>query len=139
MTSTAGAHELTARTLPVFFGVLDLLVRAGATTVAEAAFQDHVWRPRLEPLVGLARLRVVHCTVAADLALRRVQQRGRDNPLRRAHTDFAALPSERAFVRVAMDAPSRRSTLPTATGPASTRSSPSSTAQPAPRDGTDGA
>jgi hypothetical protein len=112
---------------------------AHAIASAEAAFQDHVWRPRLEPLVGLARLRVVHCTVAADLALRRVQQRGRDNPLRRAHTDFAALPSERAFVRVAMDAPSRRSTLPTATGPASTRSSPSSTAQPAPRDGTDGA
>ena len=92
MTSTAGAHELTARTLPVFFGVLDLLARAGVTTVAEAAFQDHVWRPRLEPLAGLARLRIVHCTVAADLALRRVRQRGRDNPLRRAHADFAALP-----------------------------------------------
>jgi predicted kinase len=100
--------ELTVRTLPVFFGVLDLLVRAGVTTVAEAAFQDHVWRPRLEPLLGLARLRIVHCTVAADLAFRRVQQRGRDNPLRLAHADSAALSSEgeRTFVRVALDAPS---------------------------------
>jgi predicted kinase len=100
--------ELTVSTLPVFFGVLDLLVRAGVTTVAEAAFQDHVWRPRLEPLLSLARLRIVHCTVAADLALRRVRQRGRDNPLRRAHAHPAALPSEgeRVFVRVAMDAPS---------------------------------
>jgi predicted kinase len=100
--------ELTVRTLPVFFGVLDLLVRAGVTTVAEAAFQDHVWRPRLEPLLGLARLRIVHCTVAADLASRRVRQRGRDNPLRRAHADSAALASEgeRTFVRVALDAPS---------------------------------
>ena len=41
--------ELTARTLPVFFGVLELLLRAGVTTVAEAAFQDRVWNPRLEP------------------------------------------------------------------------------------------
>jgi predicted kinase len=36
--------ELTMRTLPVFFGVLELLLRAGVTTVAEAAFQDRLWR-----------------------------------------------------------------------------------------------
>ncbi len=52
--------ELTMRTLPVFFGVLDLLLRAGVTTVAEAAFQDRVWRPRLEALGGLASIRIVH-------------------------------------------------------------------------------
>ena len=34
----------------VFFAVLATLLRDGVTTVAEAAFQDHVWRPRLEPL-----------------------------------------------------------------------------------------
>lgn len=39
---------LTMRTLPTFFSVLELLLRAGVTTVAEAAFQDHVWRPRLD-------------------------------------------------------------------------------------------
>ncbi len=32
--------ELTMRTLPVFFDALELLLRAGVTTVAEAAFQD---------------------------------------------------------------------------------------------------
>jgi hypothetical protein len=32
------------RTLPVFFGVLELLLRAGVTTVAETAFQDKVAR-----------------------------------------------------------------------------------------------
>src|SRR6266851_4732024 len=52
--------ELTARTLPVFFGVLELLLRAGVTTVAEAAFQDRLWRPGLEPLRNLAQLRIVH-------------------------------------------------------------------------------
>jgi predicted kinase len=103
--------ELTVATLPVFFGVLDLLLTAGVTTVAEAAFQDRVWRPRLEPLRGLARLRVVHCTVAADVAFRRSLQRGRDDPLRRAHADpgpdDAAEHAARhhAFDRVAVDAP----------------------------------
>ena len=100
--------ELTARTLPVFFSMLELLVRAGVTTVAEAAFQDHVWRPRLEPLLDLARLRIVHCTVDADLAARRIAQRVRDNPLRRAHADPGPdrPPGPQAFIRIALDAPS---------------------------------
>jgi predicted kinase len=101
--------ELTVRTLLVLFGVLEVLLKAGVTTVAEAAFQDHVWRPRLEPLLGLARLRIVHCTVDPDLASRRVRQRARDNPLRRAHADPG--PGHResgrpAFIRIALDAPS---------------------------------
>jgi predicted kinase len=42
--------ELTRRTFPVFFAVLDLLLRSGVTTVAEAAFQDHLRRwPRPRP------------------------------------------------------------------------------------------
>jgi len=99
--------ELTARTLPVFFGVLELLVRAGVTTVAEAAFQDHVWRPRLEPLLDLARLRIVNCVVDPDLALRRIWQRARENPLRRAHADPAPeRPSgPPAFTRISLDVP----------------------------------
>jgi predicted kinase len=35
--------ELTKRTLPTFFGVLELLLNAGVTTVAEAAFRDRLW------------------------------------------------------------------------------------------------
>ena len=95
--------ELTVKTFPVFFEVLELLVRSGVTTVAEAAFQDHVWRPRLEPLLGLVRLRVVHCIVDAGLAATRVRERARDNPLRRAHADLgpdAAIP--RVFTRVSL-------------------------------------
>ena len=108
--------ELTVRTLPIFFGVLELLVRAGVTTVAEAAFQDHVWRPRLEPLLDLARLRIVNCAVDPDLARRRVWQRARDNPLRRAHADPGpeGPGPERpegperppAFTRISLDVPS---------------------------------
>jgi predicted kinase len=97
--------ELTVRTLPVFFSVLELLVRAGVTTVAEAAFQDHVWRPRLEPLLDLAQLRIVQCTVDPDLARRRIWQRAQDNPLRRAHADTG--PERPAgFTRISLDVPS---------------------------------
>jgi predicted kinase len=103
--------ELSMRTLPTFFGVLDLLLKAGVTTVAEAAFQDRLWRPGLEALRGLARIRIVHCLVGADVALVRVKRRWEENPLRRAHgagppADAATYArSHRAFDRVSVDAP----------------------------------
>jgi predicted kinase len=94
--------ELTVRTLPVFFGVLELLVKAGVTTVAEAAFQDRVWRPELARLGDLAEIRIVHCVVDADLAQARAVERAAKNPLRRAH----AAPSRvDQFDRVSVDAP----------------------------------
>jgi predicted kinase len=106
----APGDELTQRTLPVFFGMLNLLVRAGVTTVAEAAFQDHVWRPRLEPLRGLVQLRVVHCTVAPDVAAARIIRREQDDPRRRVHASHLRDQAEReashlAFRPVRIDAP----------------------------------
>jgi predicted kinase len=100
--TAAPGDELTQRTLPVFFGMLNLLVRSGVTTVAEAAFADHVWRPRLEPLRGLARIRVVHCTVAPEVAAARIIRRERDDPRRRAHA--SGLP-DHGFHPVRIDAP----------------------------------
>jgi predicted kinase len=101
--------ELTRRTLPVFFGVLELLLTAGVTTVAEAAFQDKVWRPRLEPLLPRAQVRIVHCVVDADLAFERSLRRGRENPLRRAHPDpsspAGAVQRHLAFDRVRLPVP----------------------------------
>jgi predicted kinase len=107
----APGDELTRRTLPVFFGMLDLLLRAGVTTVAEAAFQDRVWRPRLEPFRDLARIRIVHAVVAADLAFQRILRRKAQSPLRRAHADPAygdaasQARAHNAFDRVSIDAP----------------------------------
>jgi predicted kinase len=85
----APGDELTRRTFGVFFGVLDLLLRAGVTTVAEAAFQDHVWRPRLAPFAPLARIRVVQCTADPDVAVQRVLRRSAIDATRRAHADPA--------------------------------------------------
>jgi predicted kinase len=103
---TAGpGDELTQRTLPVFFEVLGLLIRAGVTTVAEAAFQDHVWRPRLAELSEHARLRVVHCVVPATLATERITRRAAE-PARLAHADpVGQAQAHEGFRRVAVDAP----------------------------------
>jgi predicted kinase len=107
----AEGDELTRRTFPVFFAVLELLLRAGVTTVAEAAFQDKNWTPQLQPLRPLAKLRIVHCTVDADLAFERNLRRSRENPLRRAHADPGPLDAaehhrrHHAFDRVSLPAP----------------------------------
>jgi predicted kinase len=107
--ASAPGDELTLRTLPVFFGVLELLLRAGVTVVAEAAFQDRIWRPRLEPMRSLARFRIVHCTVDAEVAARRTVQRRHDDPLRLVHADPQDAPEHArrygAFDRVSIDAP----------------------------------
>lgn len=106
------SDELTMRTFPVFFEVLGVLLRAGVTTVADAAFQDAAWRRGLEPLLGLAQLRIVHCCVPGDVALSRALRRSESNPVRRAHADpgpnrdpeeFARLRA--TFERLSVDAP----------------------------------
>src|ERR1700744_6375503 len=103
--------DLTMRTLPAFFGVLELLLTAGVTTVAEAAFQDRIWRPRLAPLLPLARLRIVHCTVDPETAFQRIVRRREASSTRAAHEspgpDDAVhyIRWHLAFDRVSLDAP----------------------------------
>jgi predicted kinase len=107
----AEGDELTMRALPAFFAVLRVLLAAGVTTVAEAAFQDHVWRPRLEPLLPLARVRVLQCSADPGTAFDRIIRRHADEGTRRAHADPAPGDREeylrrlRAFTRLRLDAP----------------------------------
>ncbi len=72
-----GGHgdPLTQRTLPLFFEVLRVLLEASVTVVAEAAFQDRLWRGGLDPLVGLAQFRVVRCRVDAATSFERASAR----------------------------------------------------------------
>jgi predicted kinase len=93
----------------VFFEVVGLLARRGVTTVAEAAFQDHVWRPNLEPLLlAGVDVRVAQCHADAHVLWRRRVERGS----RAAHDDEPLLDEAGArayadaFVRVALDVPS---------------------------------
>lgn len=102
---------LNRRTLPAFFGVLELLLDAGVTTVAEAAFQDKLWRPGLAGLRDRAAIRIVHCTVDAEVSLAQRLRRAEDDPVRAAHEPAAPLDpaahvrSHDGFDRVAVDAP----------------------------------
>jgi hypothetical protein len=57
--------------------------------VAEAAFQDRLWRPGLEPLVDLADIRVLRCVVDPELARERIAHRAATQPARLAHVGFA--------------------------------------------------
>jgi predicted kinase len=85
-----GAHgdPLTQRTVPLFLDVLRVLLTAGVTVVAEAAFQDPLWRRGLEPLAELAQLRIVHCNVDAAVSFERAARRSSANESRRrAHGD----------------------------------------------------
>ena len=59
----AAGDALTQRTFTIFFDVLRTLVTNGVTVVAEASFQDRLWRIGLEPLTSLAQLRIVQCKV----------------------------------------------------------------------------
>ena len=103
---------LTARTFPLFFEVVRVLLTAGVTVVAEAAFQDERWRLGLEPLTGLAELRIIHCTVSDAVARQRIARRITEEPSRAAHADSTLLATREAegprtpFQRISIAAPS---------------------------------
>lgn len=96
---------LTTKSSELFFEVVDLLVRRGATVVADAAFQHDTWAKWLEQMEHLARIVIVQCHVDAALALRRMAARG----IRVAHADAHFLetvtPADiTSFSRLAVDA-----------------------------------
>jgi len=96
--------EAQQRATDAFFDALAVLLGRGVTVVAEAAFQHHVWAPRLESLRGSARVRLVLCEVPPGVARARHVERGLADPAReqfhhdhvvrvaRAGGDWRALP-----------------------------------------------
>jgi predicted kinase len=100
----APADWLTQRASSVFFEVLRLLLEAEVTVVAEAAFQDQVWRPNLERLADSARIRIVSCKVNPTTGRKRTTGR----PPRLAHIDASVVGDTDyydAFVPVSLAAP----------------------------------
>lgn len=98
--------------LEAFFDVLAVLLRARVTLVAEAAFQDRLWRPNLEPLLELARIRVIRCAVDAEISRDRIARRAAGSAHRAAHADGELLKaitagehSLNAFRWIRMDLP----------------------------------
>ena len=72
--------DLQRHATDAFFDALALLLGRGVTVVAEAAFQDRVWAPRLEPLRVVARVRIVLCEAKPELARARQVARGLGDP-----------------------------------------------------------
>jgi predicted kinase len=98
--------ELTQRILPVFFDTIRFLVESGVTTIAEAAFQHHVWAPNVVHLAAAAELRIVRCRTDATTARERVRQRA---SLRTVHADTSVLDDPdyySAYRWLELDAPS---------------------------------
>ena len=110
------SDPLTMRTFTTFFAMLDLLLDNGVTVVAEAAFQDKLWRPKLEVMAVRADVRVVQCTVDPEVAHQRIVERSTESAVSRAAHADAALLQDRAgghethqgFVHISMPVPTLR-------------------------------
>lgn len=99
------SDPLTMRTYVLFFATIRAWLDAGVSLVAEAAFQDRLWRQGLEPLEGLADLRIIRCHVAAETAVARATERLTNQPTRSAHADAEHLARSPGFTPITMDAP----------------------------------
>ncbi|WP_058042968.1 AAA family ATPase [Streptomyces roseifaciens] len=107
-----GDDPLNYPTLDAFFEVTQVLLRANVSIVIEAAFQDRLWRPNLEPLVALAHIRVIRCTTPTDIAHDRIVNRVQESGHRAAHADHDLLEaiasgehSLDSFVPISLDVP----------------------------------
>jgi predicted kinase len=85
------AGNLDVKTHDAFFRTLAEHLRSGTSLVAEAAFQDRLWRPGLEPFADLADIRVVRCVVDPELACARITHRAATQSSRSVHGDAAFL------------------------------------------------
>ena len=89
---------LTRRTYDVFFAVLDLLLEAEVTVVAEAAFGHRVWVQGLDRLDRSPDLRVVRCVVEESVARSRMERRMAEDHTRAAHADAEHLAASPGYV-----------------------------------------
>ncbi len=73
----------------IFFDTIEQLLRRGVTLIAEGAFQHRLWALRLEPLLYVAKTRIILCKADPELARARHVQRGLNDPQReRFHGDY---------------------------------------------------
>ena len=68
-----------------FFATLDFLISEGVSIMAEAAFQDKLWKPGLQPLSKKADIRIIICEVSPELAKARFANRLQHNPDRQKY------------------------------------------------------
>ena len=64
----------------LFFEIVNHYFEGNISVVIEAAFQHHVWEPRITKIVELAHVWIILCSVDSAVAARRHLQRGLENP-----------------------------------------------------------
>ncbi len=97
----ADFEDLNIPVLHAFFDTLTVLARAEVSVVAEAAFQDRLWRPNLLRLSKFAEIRIIHCTAPQHVLHDRITHRAEYDPHRRAHNDADLIAEIAAGTRTA--------------------------------------
>jgi adenylate kinase family enzyme len=64
----------------LFFGLVNEYLARKISVVIEAAFQHHVWEPRMLEILELARVWIVLCSANDETAAARHLERGLENP-----------------------------------------------------------
>ncbi|MGF6884892.1 putative kinase [Nocardia sp. GAS34] len=100
-TSDGDYDDLNIPVLHTFFDVLTVLARSGVSAVAEAAFQDRLWRPNLLRVAEFAEIRIIHCTAPQQVLHDRIAHRAEHDAHRRAHNDAGLLAEIAAGTRTA--------------------------------------
>ncbi len=101
----APTDPLTLRAYELFFEAITLFLKADVTLVVEAAFQHPLWSRGLQPLTGLATLRIIRCQVADEVARGRQQARMATQATRTAHADADHLMTRGGFDAIRIEAP----------------------------------
>ncbi|MEO0377017.1 MAG: zeta toxin family protein [Cyanobacteria bacterium P01_A01_bin.17] len=95
--TVGGNHEALGKDVnwgvyETFFETVDFAIARGISLVIEAAFQHKLWAPKLLPLMPVANVSIILCTVAPGLARSRCIERStKDMTRERFHGDSAIL------------------------------------------------
>lgn len=82
--------DMNKQVYETFFQTIDLLIGQSITIVIEAAFQHKLWVEPLSKLQEIANIRLIICSVDAEMARARFIERGNANPTRaQFHDDWA--------------------------------------------------
>lgn len=106
--------DLNRHVYGTFFDTIEFLVSKRITLIAEAAFQHKLWLPKLLLLKKVARIRLVSCSIDAQLAKSRFIQRGLSDPERADfHDDWAVQTSKEDIERLMGSYKPPKLTVPT--------------------------
>ena len=91
-----------AEVTELFFATLELWIAEGISCIAEAAYQEPLWRPGLEPLRERADIAVLICSLAEEVLAARLAKRAEEDP---AHAYYHGTAAVGNYVEPQLDLP----------------------------------